>query len=160
MIHVKDHDMPKPFEHRAPKHLALLESSRAHLFREEILHKLPAEKLFHLDSKHSGRRIRDLYAMLGIALLQQHQDLTDEEAIRQFAFNIEWQRKVLCCGLGLSCLVAQDSSQRRLPLRSAPPSPQSTSGATDSGPVALMVSKTCRVQDNQRSSQRRKLRRS
>lgn len=93
MIHVKDHkqyDMFNPFEHLGPKRLALLESSWAHLFREEILHKLPVEKLFHLYSKHSGRRTKELYAMLGIALLQQQQDLTDEEAIRQFAFNIEW----------------------------------------------------------------------
>ncbi len=93
MIHVKDHkqyDMFNPFEHLGPKRLALLESSWAHLFREEILHKLPAEKLFPLYSKHFGRRTKELYAMLGIALLQQQQDLTDEETIRQFAFNIEW----------------------------------------------------------------------
>ncbi|MFZ3253011.1 MAG: transposase [Syntrophales bacterium] len=93
MIHVKDHkqcDMFNPFEHLGPKRLALLESSWAHLFREEILHNLPAEKLFPLYSKQFGRRTKELYAMLGIVLLQQQQDLTDEEAIRQFAFNIEW----------------------------------------------------------------------
>jgi hypothetical protein len=93
MIHVKDHkqfDMFNPFEHLGPKRLALLESSWAHLFREEILHNLPAEKLFPLYSEHYGRRTKELYAMLGIALLQQQQDLTDEETIRQFAFNIEW----------------------------------------------------------------------
>jgi hypothetical protein len=90
MIYVKDHkqyDMFSPFEHLGPKRLALLESSWAHLFREEILHKLPAEKLFPLYSKHFGRRTKELYAMLGLALLQQQHDLTDEEAIRQFAFN-------------------------------------------------------------------------
>jgi len=93
MIHVKDHkqyDMFNPFEHLGPKRLALLESSWAHLFREEILHKLPAEKLFPLYSEQHGRRTKELYAMLGIVLLQQQQDLTDDEAIRQFAFNIEW----------------------------------------------------------------------
>lgn len=93
MIHVKDHkqyDMFNPFEHLGPKRLALLESSWAHLFREEIIHNLPAEKLFPLYSEHFGRRTKELYAMLGIVLLQQQQDLTDEEAIRQFAFNIEW----------------------------------------------------------------------
>ena len=93
MIHVKDHkqyNMFNPFEHLGPKRLALLESSWAHLFREEILHNLPVEKLFPLYSKHFGRRTKELYAMLGIVLLQQQQDLTDEEAIRQFAFNIEW----------------------------------------------------------------------
>lgn len=94
MIHVKDHkqyNIFNPFDYLGPKRLALLESSWAHLFREEILHKLPVEKLFPLYSKQFGRRTKELYAMLGITLLQQQQDLTDDEAIRQFAFNIEWQ---------------------------------------------------------------------
>ena len=94
MIHVKDHkqyDMFSPFAYLGPKRLALLESSWAHLFREEILHNLPAEKLFPLYSEHYGRRTKELYAMLGIVLLQQQHDLTDEEAINQFAFNIMWQ---------------------------------------------------------------------
>jgi len=93
MIHVKDHkqyDMFNPFAHLGPKRLALLESSWAHLFREEILHKLPAERLFSLYSEHYGRRTKELYAMLGIVLLQQQQDLTDDEAIQQFSFNIMW----------------------------------------------------------------------
>jgi len=94
VIHVKDHkqyDMFNPFEHLGPKRLALLESSWAHLFREEILHKLPAEKLFPLYSDLTGRRTKELYAMLGLVLLQQMEDLTDEETVRQFAFNIMWQ---------------------------------------------------------------------
>ncbi len=93
MIHTKDHkqfDMFNPFEHLGPKRLALLESSWAHLFREEILHKLPVEKLFpHFDAL-KGRPTKELYAMLGIVLLQQMEDLTDEEAVCQFAFNIMW----------------------------------------------------------------------
>lgn len=94
MIYVKDHkqyDMFNPFEHLGPKRLALLESSWAHLFREEILHKLPAEKLFPLYSETTGRRTKELYAMLGLVLLQQMEDLADEETVRQFAFNIMWQ---------------------------------------------------------------------
>ena len=93
MIHVKDHkqyDIFNPFEHLGPKRLAMLESSWAHLFREEILHRLPAEKLFPLYSEQYGRRTKELYAMLGTVILQQMQDLTDEETVRQFAFNIEW----------------------------------------------------------------------
>jgi len=93
MIHVKDHkqyDMFDPFEYLGPKRLALLKSSWAHLFREEILHKLPAEKLFHLYDESKGRRTKELYTMLGIVLLQQMEDLTDEQAVRQFAFSIEW----------------------------------------------------------------------
>jgi len=94
MIHVKDHkqyDMFSPFAYLGPKRLALLESSWAHLFREEILHNLPAEKLFPLYSEHYGRRTKELYAMLGIVLLQQQHDLTDVEAINQYSFNIMWQ---------------------------------------------------------------------
>lgn len=93
MIHVKDHkqyDMFHPFEHLGPKRLALLQSSWAHLFREEILHRLPVEDLFHLYSDQKGRPTKELYTMLGLVLLQQMEDLTDEATIRQFAFNIEW----------------------------------------------------------------------
>ncbi len=93
MIHLKDHktrDMFNPFEHLGPKRLALLESSWAHLFREEILHILPAEKLFPLYSEEFGRKTKELYTMLGIVLIQQMEDLTDEEAVHQFAFNIMW----------------------------------------------------------------------
>jgi hypothetical protein len=93
VIHVKDHkqfDMFNPFEHLGPKRLALLGSSWAHLFREEILHRLPAEKLFPHYDVLKGRPTKELYAMLGIVLLQQMEDLTDEEAVHQFAFNIMW----------------------------------------------------------------------
>ena len=93
MVNVKNHkqyDMFPPFEHLGPKRLALLASSWAHLFREEILHKLPAEKLFALYSENTGRKTKELYAMLGAVLLQQMEDLTDEETIDQFAFNIKW----------------------------------------------------------------------
>ena len=94
MINVKDHktyDMFDPFEHLGPKRLALLKSSWAHLFREEILHRLPAEKLFDLYSEDRGRQTKELYTMLGIVLLQQMEDLTDEETVQQFSFNILWQ---------------------------------------------------------------------
>jgi hypothetical protein len=93
MIYVKDHkqlDLFNPFEHLGPKRLALLENSWAHLFREEILHNLPVEELAsHFDSC-KGRPTKELYAMLGIVLLQQMEDLTDEEAVQQFSFNIMW----------------------------------------------------------------------
>lgn len=93
MIHVKDHkqrDMFNPFEYLGPKRLALLELSWAHLFREEILHKLPVEKLFPNYDEFRGRRTKELYNMLGLTILQQMEDLTDEQAVRQFAFSIEW----------------------------------------------------------------------
>jgi hypothetical protein len=94
MIYVKDHkqrDMFSPFARLGTKRLALLESSWAQLFREEVLHNLPVEKLFPLYDEFQGRKTKELYAMLGLVLIQQMEDCTDEQAIQQFAFNIMWQ---------------------------------------------------------------------
>jgi len=94
MIYVKDHkqlDMFNPFARLGLKRLALLESSWAHLFREEILHNLPAEKLFQFYDEFKGRKTKELYAMLGLVLIQQMEDCNDEQAVQQFAFNLMWQ---------------------------------------------------------------------
>lgn len=94
MIHVKDHkqrDMFNPFAHLGTKRLALLESSWAHLFREEILHNLPAEKLFRFYDEFKGRKTKELYAMLGLVLVQQMEDCTDADAVDNFALNLKWQ---------------------------------------------------------------------
>jgi IS5 family transposase len=94
MIHVKDHkqiDMFNPFTHLGPKRLALLESSWAQLFREEVLHNLPAEKLFQFYDEFQGRKTKELYAMLGLVLIQQMEDCTDADAIDNFALNLKWQ---------------------------------------------------------------------
>lgn len=94
MIHTKDHkqlDMFNPFAHLGPKRLAVLESSWAHLFREEILHNLPAEKLFRFYDEFHGRKTKELYAMLGLVLIQQMEDCTDEQAVQHFALNLMWQ---------------------------------------------------------------------
>ena len=79
-----------PFEHLGPKRLALLESSWSHLFREEILRKLAAEKLFPLYDEFKGRKTKELNAIIGRVLLQQIENLTDEETVDQFAFNSKW----------------------------------------------------------------------
>lgn len=94
MIYTKDHkqrDMFNPFAHLGPKRLALLESSWAQLFRDEILHKLPAEKLFVFYDEFKGRKTKELYAMLGLVLIQQMEDCTDKDAVDNFALNIKWQ---------------------------------------------------------------------
>lgn len=93
MIHIKNHKARyffNPFEHLGPKRLALLESSWAHLFREEILHRLPVEKLFPVYNEFKGRKTKELFAMPGIVLLQQMEDRTDGETVRRFAFNLMW----------------------------------------------------------------------
>jgi hypothetical protein len=79
-----------PFSHLGPKRLRMLTDSWPGLFRRELLPNLPV----HLLSKHyardMGRPTKELYAMMGVMILQQMKDLTDDEASRQFAFNTEW----------------------------------------------------------------------
>jgi len=79
-----------PFSHLGPKRLKMLTDSWPGLFRRELLPKLPV----HLLSKHyerdMGRPTKELYAMMGVMILQQMKDLSDEETVRQFAFNTEW----------------------------------------------------------------------
>jgi len=94
MIHVKDHkqlDMFNPFARLGAKRIAALESSWAQLFRDEILHKLPADKLFQFYDEFKGRKTKELYAMLGLVLIQQMEDCTDKDAVDNFAFNLKWQ---------------------------------------------------------------------
>ncbi len=94
MLYTKDHktlDMFDPFEHLGPRRRKLLESSWAHLFREEILPELPVQKLLIHYSELHGRPTKELYAMLGLMILQQMHDMTDDDAVTEFAFDIQWQ---------------------------------------------------------------------
>jgi hypothetical protein len=93
MIHIKDHktlDIFKPFPFLGPKRQKLIEASWAKLFRDQILFELPVDKIFKNYQWAMGRPTKELYAMLGVMILQQMHDLTDEETIHQYAFNLEW----------------------------------------------------------------------
>lgn len=93
MLYTKDHktiDMFDNFSFLGKKRRKLLENSWAKLFREEILPKLPVAKLATFYDDFQGRPTKELHAMLGIMIIQQMEDLTDEETVRQFAFNIQW----------------------------------------------------------------------
>jgi hypothetical protein len=93
MIYTKDHktlDMFDPFPEFGSKRKQLLEQSWAELFRNEILPELPVHLLASHFNEKSGRPTKELYAMLGFMVLQQMFDLTDEEAVTQFAFNRQW----------------------------------------------------------------------
>jgi hypothetical protein len=48
------------------------------------------DKIFKNYQWAMGRPTKELYAMLGVMILQQMHDLTDEETIHQYGFNIEW----------------------------------------------------------------------
>jgi hypothetical protein len=67
-----------------------MESSWAKLFRDHVLFALPVDKIFKNYHWAMGRPTKELYAMLGVMILQQMHDLTDEEAVHAYAFSIEW----------------------------------------------------------------------
>lgn len=94
MIHIKDHkthDMFEPFPFLGPKRKQRIEASWAKVFREHILTTLPVEKIFSKYNPVFGAPTKELYAMIGLMVIQQMNDLTDEEAVDQFAYNLQWQ---------------------------------------------------------------------
>ncbi len=93
MINIKDHktiDMFDPLPYLGPKRRKLMESSWAKLFRDHVLFALPVDKIFKNYHWAMGRPTKELYAMLGVMILQQMHDLTDEETVHEYAFSIEW----------------------------------------------------------------------
>ena len=93
MIHARDHQTPylfDPWDYLGPKRKMLLSESWAGLFREHILPELPVHKLARFFTEDFGRPTKELYASLGSLILQQMHDLTDEETVSQFSFNIQW----------------------------------------------------------------------
>jgi len=93
MTFTKDHKtchLFDPFEHLGPKRRKLLEESWAGLFRAHVLNELPVGKLARYFTSDFGRPTKELYSALGVVVLQQVFDLSDEETVRQLAFNMEW----------------------------------------------------------------------
>ena len=93
MIHTRDHQTPyliDPWDYLGPKRKMLLSESWAGLFREHILAELPVDKLARFFTEDFGRPTKEQYAALGSLILQQMHDLTDEETVSQFSFNIQW----------------------------------------------------------------------
>jgi len=79
-----------PFSHLGPKRLKMLTGSWPGMFRREVLPNLPVDLLSKYYVRDMGRPTKELYAMMGVMLLQQMKDLSDDEAVRQFAFSTEW----------------------------------------------------------------------
>jgi len=93
MIYTKDHKTPDMFDQfpfLGPKRKQRIEASWAKIFREHILPTLPVEKVFSKYDPVMGAPTKELYAMLGLMVIQQMHDLTDEEAVDQFAYNLQW----------------------------------------------------------------------
>jgi len=79
-----------PWEFLTPKRRNMLDNSWAGLFREHILPSMPIHKFAKYFDEGFGRPTKELYAMIGALVLQQTLDLTDEQTVEQYAFNIQW----------------------------------------------------------------------
>lgn len=93
MIRIKNHKQREifdPWAFLSPKRRQLLDDSWAGLFQKEILPVLPVKAIIPFFDSAIGRPSKELYTVLGVQVLQQTFDLTDQEAIYQFAYNIQW----------------------------------------------------------------------
>jgi len=79
-----------PWGHLGPKRRKLLDKSWSGLFQQKILPDLPVEALRKHYHDWHGRPTKELYSMIGLMILQQMHDLTDDQAVDQFCFNIQW----------------------------------------------------------------------
>ena len=94
MINVKDHKsgyLWDPWEHLGSKRKKLIEESWAGIFQNHVLPNLPVDSVIPFYSRNKGRPTKELHTMLGVLILQQMHNLTDNDTIEQFAFNIQWQ---------------------------------------------------------------------
>jgi hypothetical protein len=93
MIRARDHKTPyliDPWDYLGPKRRKLLGDSWAGLFREHILSELPVHKIASCYTDGFGRPTKEIFATMGALILQQMHDLTDEETVSQFSFNLQW----------------------------------------------------------------------
>lgn len=79
-----------PWDFLSPKRRQMLDSSWPGLFREYILPVIPVGEVAKHFHSSFGRPSKELYSMLGALILQQTFDLTDDETVEQFCFNLQW----------------------------------------------------------------------
>ncbi len=106
MFYTKDHKTQyiiDPFAFLGPKRRQMIEDSWAQLFRDEILMDLPVNLLEEHYHPVYGRHTKELYTMLGVMMLQQQFNLTDEETVQRVAFDIQWHYALDITGDGDDC---------------------------------------------------------
>ena len=79
-----------PWDFLTPKRRKMLDNSWPGLFREHILASIPVHEVAKYFDETFGRPTKELYAAIGALVLQQTLDLTDEETVRQYAFDTQW----------------------------------------------------------------------
>ena len=93
MFHTKDHkqkNLIDPWSYLGPKRRKLVNESWSGLFRKEILPELPVDALREYYHTSDGRPTKELSSMIGLMILQQMHDLTDEQTVEQFCCNLQW----------------------------------------------------------------------
>jgi hypothetical protein len=93
MFYSKNHkqlNIIDPWGHLGPKRRKIMDKSWSGLFRREILPELPVGALREYYHDCDGRPTKELFSMIGLMILQQMHDLTDEQAVEQFCFNEQW----------------------------------------------------------------------
>jgi hypothetical protein len=83
-------DIFDPWQFLSPKRRQMLDVGWPGLFREHILPSIPVDEVAIHFSETLGRPTKELFSTLGALILQQSFDLTDEETVQQYAFNIQW----------------------------------------------------------------------
>ena len=86
----KQRDIFDPWDFVTPKRRQILDAGWPGLFQEHILPSIPIDKVARHFDKTFGRPTKELYATVGALILQQTFNLTDEETVQQFAFNLQW----------------------------------------------------------------------
>ncbi len=86
----KQRDIFDPWSFLTPKRRQMLDAGWPGLFRKHILPSIPVGAVAPYFDETFGRPTKELYAMIGALILQQTLDLTDEETVRQYAFDIQW----------------------------------------------------------------------
>ncbi len=79
-----------PFSYLGPKARKQLDQSWAETFRRHILPHLPVEELSKEYHQDFGRPSKNLHSGLGVLVLQQMNDTTDQESIQRLAFDTRW----------------------------------------------------------------------
>ncbi len=83
-------DIFDPWDFLTTKRRQMLETGWPGLFRKHILPSIPVQKIIPHFDINQGRPTKELCPLIGTLIIQQTNDLTDEETIQQFSFDIQW----------------------------------------------------------------------
>ncbi len=86
----KQKELIDPWHKIGKKRRKVLEESWAGLFQKEILPELPVRQLSYCFDDQKGRPSKELYTIIGLLILQQMHDMTDEETFNNVLFNTQW----------------------------------------------------------------------